>query len=259
MKNSSQSLLELVNHVFVSHPELRQSIENIIFKEWGASINDIKFLLSINALNLSKSKAQYRQDLFVLSQVNFKREGFFVEFGGTNGIEGSNSYLLEKEYGWNGILAEPAKSWHADLRKNRSCHIEDACVWSESGRKLVFNEPAVAAIATINDYSDSDFHAKARENGLLYEVGTISLNDLLEKYGAPTEIDYLSVDTEGSEFEILSNFDFSRHTFRCITCEHNYTPMRERIFELLTSNGYIRVFESVSLFDDWYVKSRLEA
>jgi FkbM family methyltransferase len=192
----------------------------------------------------------------VLSQLNFKREGFFVEFGATDGVEGSNAYLLEKEYGWDGILAEPAKSWHTDLRKNRGCHIEEACVWGASGQTLIFNEPAVAAIATINDYSDSDFHAKARENGTLYEVSTISLNDLLEKYEAPHEIDYLSVDTEGSEFDILSNFDFARHTFSIITCEHNYTPMRERIFKLLTENGYTRVFESVSLFDDWYVKAK---
>src|SRR3990167_7150651 len=87
--------------------------------------NDIELLLALNnehstqlIRNLRKSKSQHRQDLFVLSQLNFKRNGYFVEFGATNGIDLSNTYLLEKEFGWAGILAEPAKCWHKDLKKN---------------------------------------------------------------------------------------------------------------------------------------------
>ena len=66
---------------------------------------------------LKKSKSQLRQDLFVLSQLNFKTNGFFVEFGATNGVDLSNTYLMEKEFGWSGILAEPARGWHKDLDK----------------------------------------------------------------------------------------------------------------------------------------------
>ena len=57
---------------------------------------------------LSKSKSQLRQDLFVLSFLDFKTNGFFVEFGVTDGIELSNTYLMEKEFAWSSILAEPA-------------------------------------------------------------------------------------------------------------------------------------------------------
>jgi hypothetical protein len=56
-------------------------------------------------------------------------------------------------------------------------------------------------------------------------------------------MDYLSIGTEGSEYEILSHFDFSRYQFRIITREHNYTPLRRDIFNLLSGNGYKRVFE----------------
>ena len=78
---------------------------------------------------------------------------------------------------------------------------------------------------------------------------------MLDKYNAPREIDYLSIDTEGSEFDILSHFDFNKYQFRVITCEHNFAPQREEIFSLLTRNGYLRKFENISNVDDWYVKA----
>lgn len=202
-----------------------------------------------------KSKSQLRQDLFVLSHLGFKANGFFVEFGATNGVDLSNTHLMEKEFGWNGILAEPARCWHEALQRNRSCSIETSCVWTDSRTTLKFNQVDTAELSTINSYSNSDLHKKSRTEGRIYDVRTISLNDLLEKHNAPKHIDYLSIDTEGSEFEILSHFDFSQYTFEVITCEHNYTPTREKIYSLLTKHGYTRVFEEFSLFDDWYIKS----
>ena len=225
--------------------------------------NDIELLqiLSLDNKNsesllkfYSHSKSQLRQDLFVLSRLGFKKNGYFVEFGATNGIELSNTHLMEKEFNWTGILAEPARCWHKDLNKNRNCIIETDCVWKRSNLKLGFNEVAAAELSTIKNYCDTDFHKTARMEGKIYEVNTISLNDLLKKYNAPKQIDYLSIDTEGSEYDILSHFDFSQYNFQIITCEHNYTPMREKIYSLLTQNGYQRILEKFSLFDDWYIK-----
>ena len=113
-----------------------------------------------------------------------------------------------------------------------------------------------AELSTIDAFSGSDFLVEQRKDGHTYEVPTISLADLLSKHGAPETIDYLSIDTEGSEFDILSNFDFSKYRISIITCEHNYTPNRERVRELLTRNGFQRVHEHISGVDDWYVNSR---
>ena len=204
---------------------------------------------------LRKSRSQLRQDLFVLSQLNFKTNGFFVEFGATNGITLSNTYLLETEFGWSGILAEPAKCWTAELCQNLRAHIELNCVWKDSNSTLVFNEVTYAELSTVNSYSDTDSNGDIRKQGKTYSVETISLRDLLKKYDAPVDIDYLSIDTEGSEFDVLNNFPFCDYSFKVITCEHNFTPMREKIYALLTNNGYIRRFPELSKFDDWYVRA----
>jgi hypothetical protein len=70
---------------------------------------------------------------------------------------------------------------------------------------------------------------------------------------APNYIDFLSVDTEGSEYEILSKLDFSAWQFGLIAVEHNFRKERESIFELLRAAGYIRILSDVSKWDDWYV------
>jgi FkbM family methyltransferase len=205
--------------------------------------------------NLEISKAQLFQDLFVLFYLNEKVGGYFVEFGATDGTTLSNTFLLESRYGWSGIVAEPAHRWHYELKQNRHCSIDFRCVWKKSGELLQFNEAKFSEYSTIHSFSDADYHYKIRRNGQIYLVETVSLPDLLRYYNAPTVIDYLSIDTEGSEFEILSSFTFDDYEIRVITVEHNHTDRRSQIHELLTSKGYGRVFDQLSDWDDWYVRT----
>lgn len=201
------------------------------------------------------SKSQVKQDLFVLSELGFKRNGFFVEFGATNGVYLSNTYLLEKEFGWSGILAEPARCWHKELSANRDCQVTTECVWRDSNSILTFNEVDNAELSTIDSYSSTGAHLQARKRGKTYDVRTVSLEDLLDKCNAPKDIDYLSIDTEGSEYEILRSFNFDRYQFKIITCEHGFESVkRENIVSLLTKHGYVRKCEELSSFDDWFVR-----
>jgi FkbM family methyltransferase len=206
--------------------------------------------------NFENSYAQLKQDLIALF---FSKDGpgYFVEFGATDGKTLSNTYLLEKRFGWRGILAEPATSWHKDLMANRNVHINTECVWKVSGQILSFMETDSRELSTIAKFSSHDSHGEDRKVNLQYEVMSISLLDLLDLYEAPRYIEYLSIDTEGSEFEILNAFDFSQYTFGLITCEHNFSANRDRVYDLLTKNGYQRVMMGISKFDDWYVKLNL--
>lgn len=215
--------------------------------EAGPSKDKGQAFLAYVIKNFNLSNAQLFQDLFALLMTNEKRGGYFVEFGAANGALHSNSYLLEKQFGWTGILAEPARSWHNELNANRNCKIDTNCVWSKSGEWLEFNETSCPELSAINTFSN--------RKGEVYLVETISLNDLLEKHGAPYEIDYISIDTEGSELAILSSFDFSKYSIRVLTVEHNFKTERDKIKNLLLLNGYERVFEDFSNWDDWYIKA----
>lgn len=253
-QDHKKAILDIVTKLVNQHPDVAPSIEQIAQEAQKKSAFDAEVLWALNADLLAKSRSQLRQDLFVLSELGYKRNGYFVEFGATNGVGLSNTHLLEKEFGWSGLLAEPARLWHADLAKNRSARIDHRCVWKRSNETLVFNETSFAELSTLDQYSASDMHAEARAGGKRYSVNTITLMDLFEEHGTPREIDYLSIDTEGSEFEILEVFDFNKYDIRVITCEHNFTPMREKIHDLLRRNGFVRKYEKLSQFDDWYVK-----
>ena len=87
---------------------------------------------------LNKSKSQLGQDIFVSAYTEFNKKNFFVEFGATNGITHSNTYILEKELNWNGILVEPASVWHKELDSNRNCFIDKRCIFTKSGKKMEF-------------------------------------------------------------------------------------------------------------------------
>lgn len=183
--------------------------------------------------------------------LEFKKNGFFVEFGASDGVHYSNTYLLEKEFNFRGILAEPNPKQLKNIRSVRQADIEEKCVWSESGKKFKFRD--CGDLSTLEEFVDSDLHSLTRSKSKFLTVETISLTDLLKKHNAPKLIDYLSIDTEGSEYEILKAHDFNTYKFKIITVEHNYSKQREEIFELLSGFGYRRVYRDISHFDDWYI------
>ena len=207
----------------------------------------------LNLLEMKQlSCAQIAQDYFALAVAHNKPNGYFVEFGAADGVNYCNTYLLEKQFGWTGIIAEPNRSFLPHIKGNRNCVAEENCVWSRSGETLPFTATEDGSLSTLSAFSSEDHHDRSRAE--TYNVQTISLLDLLVKHNSPEVIDYVSIDTEGSELDIISAFDFRRFTFRCMTIEHNFvSKKRDAVAAILTQNGYLRVLEDVSQFDDWFV------
>lgn len=209
-----------------------------------------------------QSYSQLLQDLFALYFADNKQGGYFVEVGTGDGILISNSYLLEKNYGWRGMVVEPNPVFLPSLRANRSCTISTDCVLDVTGRTVSFDCTVTPEFSGVTDQlgdltaapSNIAQHTATMST---IELTTVSLNDLLERSGAPGEIDYISLDVEGAELTILNTFDFDRWKVACFTIEHNFDPRREDMYQLMTANGYSRVFTGISQWDDWYVRTDL--
>jgi FkbM family methyltransferase len=209
--------------------------------------------------NFHRSRAQLQQDLWALNQFvkshNQNGEGgYFVEFGATDGITLSNTFLLEKTFGWTGILCEPATSFHSELTSNRTSKIDRRCVFSKSGDLIQFHEVQNKELSGIKEYQHIGGWEAERRNHISYTVETVTLNDLLVTNHSPSVINYMSIDTEGSEYEILKDFPFHKWDIECLTIEHNYSENESKIDQLLERNGYKRVCSSASVWDGWYIK-----
>ena len=208
--------------------------------EWRRSLND-------------KAVSQLGQELWVLERTGYKRGGFFVEFGATDGVLLSNTWLLETEFGWSGICAEPNPKFFSQLQENRECKVSQECIGRVSGQSLEFI--LADAFGGNKEFSDRDQHKEKRDAyaaaGHVITMKSISLDDFLAQHDAPRHIDYISIDTEGSEYDILCEFPFDKWNVQLFTIEHNYSDQREEIRCLLEAHGYRR---TEARWDDWYEK-----
>lgn len=202
------------------------------------------------------SFSQLQQDRWVVWELGGKRGGFFVEIGAFDGKELSNTYLLETEYDWKGILAEPNPLLADGIGKIRKAALYTQPVDAVTGKsvtmRFVADQPEFSSMA---DHAFKDRHADTRRKESVEIVQTtISLNDLLEAHGAPSDIDFISIDTEGNEPDILSTFDFDRFKVRLFCIEHNNTDANEKLDKILLTQGYERVYREWSRWDAWYRK-----
>ena len=138
-------------------------------------------------------------------------------------------------------------------------------MYSVTGKQIEFFEtkslkddlkksgPELSSLKIFHD--SGDWATKVRMNhSVKYLVESVSLNDLLSHHGAPFHIGYLSIDTEGGEFEILESLNFDKYKIEIISVEHNGNiNNRKSIFNLLHSKNYLRVFENSFGPDDIYV------
>lgn len=209
-------------------------------------------------------QSQIYQDIFASFIVGDKYDKTFLEFGATDGLDISNSYTLESSFNWKGVLSEPSPQWHEALKKNRkNSKIITKCIWKETGKKLDFFMSDFGSLSTIKDFVENDkisipTNTEIRlKSGKTISVETISLNDVIKEYFNSICPSYISIDTEGSEYEILKAFDLDNFRPKVFTIEHNHTENETKIDEHLISNGYVRIFRKLTTFDAWYIPSEI--
>ena len=236
---------------------LNQAFEQDIFEEEN-KIFLKKFIDCFK--NVKNIKSQLYQDVFASFVIGNQFDKTFLEFGATDGLELSNSFMLENTLNWSGVLSEPSPQWHEVLKENRKyTKIIKKCIWSESGKILDFFMSDRGNFSTLNEFIDSDKYSmplnteSRKKAGKLITVETISLNDVIKEYFNNTSPSYISIDTEGSEFKILESFNFENYRPKVFTVEHNFTELQSKIDELMVSKNYERIFRKLTSFDAWYV------
>ena len=196
--------------------------------------------------------SQLGQDKNVLEYYAQKKDGYFVEIGAYDGIDLSNTYALEL-LGWKGICVEPLPSCYESLTQNRTCKTYNVAVDKVGGRVLEF----IVADMLSGDLARIDKPRVADTYGLLNRISvpTMNFTDLLDNACAPSHMEFLSLDTEGSEYDILLGLDFKKYSFGYISVEHNFKePARSNIKAILLENGY--VYKQENNWDDDYILLR---
>lgn len=193
-----------------------------------------KYIIGIfffKSLVFSEYYSQCGQDKFV--HENFfknRTNGIFIDIGAHDGISFSNTYFFEKQLGWTGICIEPIPHIFEELQKNRNCLCICGCITTEDNTVQHFlhvSGYAEMLSGLISKYDERHKNRITFENKRyggtceIIDVSCYNLNKILEKEKI-THVNFLSLDTEGGEFEILQNIDFSKYQIDVITVEDNY-------------------------------------
>jgi len=192
-----------------------------------------------------KSYSQYSQDLVVLELLKFKQNGYFLDIGCSHPIKFSNTYVLEKNYNWNGLCVDAVD--HTELyAKERKCIFENAVIHTHTGitdfRLTNGIDDHYMLSSVVDDRVESINHNT--RNSKIIKTKCITFKDLFSKYNVPKSIDYMSVDVEGAEFLVLNNFPFDEFIVSIITFEAATTissfhkEKAKKIECLLKQNGY---------------------
>ncbi|GEM_PF-466373 len=189
------------------------------------------------------------QDIIALKASDFKRGGYFVEIGVLDGIHKSNCYLLEKMYEWQGVLIEANPIWYQDIEKNRSSVLVKKGVYSKTSKmKMIMTDNEAAAL------TDSIQDDGISRNGGEIEVFVDTLTNIMADANSPKEIDYLSMDIEGAEFEAIKSIDWDSYRIHFVTIEHNFTKQKDLILEFMEAKGYTAILPDFSRNEFWFVQ-----
>jgi len=190
-----------------------------------------------------QSFSQFGEDSLILKFFAGKSDGFFVEVGANDPENLSQTLLLERN-GWRGILVEPLPDCCERLRSRRpgSQIFQVACGAPEQrGNALLRLNGELSKLAA--------FVPGQTPRAGCEEVPVMTLDEILKQAGNP-KVDFLSIDVEGLELEVLLGFNLKQHQPRLLLVEDNL-PNRLNVHRRLKHHGY-RLVKRTGC-NNWYV------
>lgn len=204
--------------------------------------------------------SQYLQDVFVdIVFFNKKGNGYFIDIGAYDGIKFSNTYYFEKKYQWQGVAVEPNKEVFYRLEQNRNCNLINGVISDIDGQVEYMRVEGEGEMLSgiVNNFAEKHINRidKSVENfggnKVVETVDSYSIKTVIKKYQID-HISILSIDTEGSELQILKTFPFDVIKPKVILVENNF---RSKEFnDYLTFHGYRFCFR---LGDDIYLNGSI--
>jgi FkbM family methyltransferase len=200
-----------------------------------------------NIMGENEYYSQYGQDKYVRRRFfRSQNDGFFIEVGADDGVDKSNTLYFEK-LGWSGICVEPSPTRFQKLAKNRSCVCLNKAIHPIRGSLEFMDIDGYGkGLSGIIENYDSR-HLERIEKEISGNENTLSVNkimvdcvplaEVLGEMGV-THVNYISIDVEGSELDVLKSIDFNKVTFDVIVIEDNYSSKALR--EFLLEKGYLR-------------------
>lgn len=188
--------------------------------------------------------AQDGEDLLLAEFFNYKPDGFYIEIGAFDGVTFSNSFFFE-QIGWKGVLVEPLPGKYAACVANRpNSTVVHAALGKDADGKITIKEPIGALngvpLGTYAYVRSSARHknqvANIAERLQSHQVPFRTFESVMQQSGIEPqmEIDFISIDCEGMDFEILQSIDLTRWQPRLILVEH----VRQPLLEYMRNNGY---------------------
>src|SRR3989339_539177 len=175
------------------------------------------------------SKSQYGQDIYVLRCLKFKENGYFIDVGAYDGQLFSNTYFMEKFLNWRGICIEPNPASFSRLKKIRLSTCLNYAVSDFEG---------TMQLPKTYEFRNDAYGTHLITDDEKVEVPVKTLTQILDENICPTEIDYLSIDTDGFDLNVLKSIDFNKYKIKYISIEHNHDENLRSEFWGLLKNKY---------------------
>eukprot|EP00933_Yihiella_yeosuensis_P033958 TRINITY_DN27546_c0_g1_i1.p1 TRINITY_DN27546_c0_g1~~TRINITY_DN27546_c0_g1_i1.p1 ORF type:complete len:506 (-),score=38.94 TRINITY_DN27546_c0_g1_i1:357-1874(-) len=180
-------------------------------------------------------RSQFGQDRWLVEHAfRSQKGGFFVEAGAADGDLYSNTYALEHGLGWKGLLIEPTEDGSCARNRPASKCVK-GCVHKETGVQTF----QVNGLLTKLVEESEKLQANSTE---VVQAMCRPMSDWLTANGAPSHIDYMSLDIEGCELDVLPTLlSDNRFHIDIFTIETNSQEVSDRTTSLLRQHGYFYI------------------
>jgi len=178
--------------------------------------------ISLLIKSITEKKISYSYggiDSLIIKIFKSKKNGIYIDLGCGNPIKNNNTYQLYKKFNWTGINIDLDKENIKLFEISRPSDENISAAVSDSFKETsLFFYHSKSSLNTISKVNAEYQKAKVNKS---FKVNTVTLNSILEKSKFNTkEIDFLSIDVEGSELTILKNFNFEKYNIKVIVVEY---------------------------------------